>query len=367
MSKAVVCLNLMAASGDESEDSRRRAYRTYTEAAAHFDSSPHLPRYVSTLYIDLRSRASEECLQAVGSVLLRLRNVRTCAVFSLETAQWNDIPPEITDALLDWLSLHLTLHNFILWKVEQLPRTVLDRILDSAPCVRFLQVTVGDDDNDNDERMPATGPSRALELLSIWESPTVEAVLLLPDLIPHAQSVRKLVLDASPSNPLCFASAATLETLRLDCTATTEDADMDFPHHLPRLHHLSFIIRFSHIHQDPQTTRFLPRILESAATPSCTPALTRLTIQINILVPERAPAGYSLSESIMKALDTTVDVHPTMQTLRWIPFLSIVAEDDLGQWSAHLAAFSAALKQGLPKGFAKGRVVIEDPWEGVEV
>ncbi|KAJ7052264.1 hypothetical protein C8F01DRAFT_1171483 [Mycena amicta] len=334
MSKAVVrlpqpdgSLNLMAASGDESEDSRRRTYRTYTEAAAHFDSSPHLSRYVSTLYIDLRSRASEQCLQAVGSVLLRLRNVRTCA----------------------------------------LPRTVLNRILDSAPCVRFLQVTVGDDDDDDDERMPATGPSRALELLSIWESPTVEAVLLLPDFTAHAQSVRKLVLDASPSNPLCFASAATLETLRLDCTASTEDADMDFPHHLPRLHHLSFIIRFSHIHQDPQTNRFLPRLLESAATPSCTPALTRLTIQINILVPERAPAGYALSESIMKALDTTVDVHPTMQTLRWIPFLSIVAEDDLGQRSAHLAAFSAALKQGLPKGFAKGRVVIEDPWEGVEV
>ncbi|KAF7310122.1 hypothetical protein MIND_00385600 [Mycena indigotica] len=334
-----------------------RPVHTYADAARHFAAAPHLAGYVATVYLAMSALESEsgdaiETAEMVSALLAGLTGVRRCCLLALreEAVVWATVAGGMRDALLGWLLAQGTLEKIMVSGIWGLPRAALHVLLGASPSLHILQGDVDHADGPSTEeaewmrRVDATDTRVMLLELSVATSPTINRVLQQPEFAQYLNHLEVLdtTIDATPLSTVCFASAATLDTLKLDCIQTTHDHLVRFPPSLPQLLNLRFTVGLHHLAGDDDSPlsdlRFLPQLLRTLGEDTSCPKLR--TITFIVLLPRFM---MPLSEQMLRQLDEALHALRSLALARWLLVASELRQSDYS-----MDAFREGMLRGLP-------------------
>ncbi|KAJ7053854.1 hypothetical protein C8F01DRAFT_1260085 [Mycena amicta] len=331
---------------------------SYAQTATHFDESPNLADCVKTLRLDIPDN-SQDATDA-ARVLRRLHNVACANIECSVDKGWNELPEEITSAILPWLQQFAgRMSHLMCWNLQMVPIPTMLSFLTAARSVTLLCVGVKPG---TPEELSAALPAGSgnLEHLNSGMSPSVNALVLLPEYRQLTENLRSLVLkqdgwtDAPEGTEaaLCAAAARTLEEIYLDCFDPLNSTFV-LPSQLPNLQVLTIALRST----DLQPSPFLSRLISTVLDPSYSTAFACLSFRSATYVRYSNMTTYTFVNSFMAMLDDLLDQHPTIQAVRWTTVMSFIPYSGADK-AKHAAAVAEALRTALPKATAKGLLEI---------
>ncbi|KAJ7054686.1 hypothetical protein C8F01DRAFT_1162571 [Mycena amicta] len=330
----------------------RHIYRghPYIEVAARFEESPQLAGYVTSIAINI---AVDVDRAVAESVLRRMKNVREATI---QQRHYSGVSPRFCAEVMDWtvgcLRTHGALRELTLRGFRNVPLAVLERTLAATPSISFSETEV--EDVQASPTVLDAGGKAGPESLYLWDSPTLNTLLLGPKFARYTTAIRALSLFSYAREPdtmfgLCFTTARTLERLDLGFIGPVENTSIILPENLPRLRKLTL----SFDDNDLASNWILPQPLKTILSQSASPSLIEVILRVPVYISEDASeSALPLADSLGE-LDEIFDGHANLRMVSWSMKFSFFGRPR-GQRPVYFSACCETLRQVLPKAYAKG-------------
>ncbi|KAJ7155241.1 hypothetical protein C8R46DRAFT_1196741 [Mycena filopes] len=330
---------------------------SYLAAATLLAESPHVATYIKRLAITLPLEVLTSLdVESLIQIFDRLRDVQTCVLdgaYHASTFDWSGLPPRLQTEFTDFL-LRQSLAELHLISLSNMPPSMLFRLLRSAKAIFLFWVRI--QSFVAYSTIPvAVGldryPMARLGLMSGCHQ--VSEFLGDPDAEFEAPNLRHLDILADQfaylsANTLISSTSQTLEHLNLICLGSM-NARHSVLEPLPSFPALTCAEITLNINVGPET--WFISMLSTLLAPETAPVLAQLIITYT-----RIPSAIRLPlpDSTLNAIDDDLIAHPAAPSLKWRVDLS----DHHGD--INMVAFMQAVEFGMPKVYAKERVVVEE-------
>ncbi|KAJ7659502.1 hypothetical protein B0H17DRAFT_339663 [Mycena rosella] len=270
-------------------------------------------------------------------------------------ARWGDLDANLSSALLDFVKRQ-TLRSLRVCVVKDIPRAVFLRLVTSAPMLSFFQTHI--EDAGGGPFATAPPDSSCIEsLLFEANSTTVSDLLSRQQLSDHVANLRRLSLMLGDGMNMIWATAPTLEYIRLDGSCFNSGHFLQLFPAFPSLRSLEIVLNFSQ-RMAPWLIDVISRIFASDAQ-SRSPTITEMIVTFYHPWYRMSPADISAQTfTFPAALERVLFRHPTVPCVLWR------AQDHEGSF-AHFARF---VRAAMPNMQAREKVALEQfasNWNGV--
>ncbi|KAJ6558082.1 hypothetical protein B0H19DRAFT_128220 [Mycena capillaripes] len=317
---------------------------------AFLEDSPHIATYITRLTINLPPRVVHPNSVIHWEVLRLLSNVRRC-ILSGNNYGWNDRDRAVTlpSPVLEFLARQ-PLRELHVMSVENIPLSSFCRLLNVAPTVFFLRVSISEESLGDFSAVnpPQAGPT-VTELRLKENTQTICEVLARPQFAFYIAALHHLEISVdlkgyARANALLHTVAHTLQRVQFNCLAI-DPALPVLPHPpLSVLRRLEFTL--DRYDCDEEWVR--PTILPLLA-PTAMPVLADLVITLYCLMTDSLSTPLQgLDPGLLAALDDGLVAHPASPVITWR--IQIPVGDTL---------FATVVRRAMSKVAAEGRFVLE--------
>ncbi|KAJ7474999.1 hypothetical protein FB451DRAFT_1247243 [Mycena latifolia] len=316
----------------------------YSAVCALLAESPYISAYITQLKVELPPgppvKIDAQDIESLQEVLGKLANVQRCIVEG--GGRLGDGPTEWERRQV-YLPALLGLH---VHGVDAIPLGVFLRFMTAAPLLAFRNVSMDVESHKLPAISTVHGPPVHRLVLDMGSGPITE-LLALPQFSSHTANVRGLSIFPyfDRGSRLVSSVAHTLEHVHFKCTDETWNLSLP---PLPALRTAEFTMSFGN-----RTAPAIVTTVSSLLDPTSSPRLEEIVITYFRFGPRPPPV---FDSAFLIGLDNALVAHPSAPCIRWR------LDPDWDERATYLAAFSALVRQGMPKVDRLDRLTVE-PYE----
>ncbi|KAJ7157711.1 hypothetical protein C8R43DRAFT_1234592 [Mycena crocata] len=324
------------------DSAQNRIAPTPGDWCGRLTESPYIAPYITALTIRLRGMVAvgtgspdpsviDDFQQVVG----RLVKLRRCTLRGSHQS-WRSI-----SAIGDTVFHSKSVFQLHLLFIDDLPPSVLTRLLSTARNLSFHYVSVASHEEVTTTPVPTRSDSTSLLLLS-HRTDGVCDFLIRPECRPYTANIRKLGLASGGemNYTAMTASATTLEYLRFDCLHGSTILPLP---PLPALRLIDIVLRHN---QENLLVEIFSTLLASGSAPE------NLEEMVVSFAATTDPA-FALAPEVLAGLEQVMANSATSPRIRW-------RLDFLSNWKEQARrSFIASVQGGLASLHEQGRLIVE--------